>query len=53
MASLWELLDTIHAIVDTAMAEDLENQPEKIRVRYKPYAQVYFATKEVKNSREN
>lgn len=48
MASLWELLDTIHAIVDTAMAEDLENQPEKIRVRYEPYAQVYFATEEVR-----
>lgn len=48
MASLWEQLETLRAIVDTARAEDLERQPEAIRTRYEPYAASYFVIEPVK-----
>lgn len=48
MRDLWERLDTLRAIVDTAWAEDIERQPEAIRTRYEPYAEAYFAIEAVK-----
>jgi hypothetical protein len=48
MPNLWERLDTLRAIVDTARADDLERQPEVIRTRYEPYAESYFVIEAVK-----
>jgi hypothetical protein len=52
MNTLWERLDTLRAIVDTAQAEDIEQQPEAIRIRYEPYAQAYFVIEAVKRVEE-
>jgi hypothetical protein len=48
MQSLWSRLDTLRAIVDTARAEELERQPEAVRIRYEPYAEAYFVVEAVK-----
>lgn len=46
--SLWDRLEILRAIVDTARAEDLEQIPETIRARYEPYAEAFFPTETVK-----
>ncbi len=46
--NLWDRLETLRAIVDTARAEDLEQIPETIRTRYELYAEAYFLTEMVK-----
>ncbi|HEX29661.1 TPA: hypothetical protein ENG04_06235 [Candidatus Poribacteria bacterium] len=48
MPSLWETLEVLRAIVDTARADDLERQPEAVRTRYEPYAASYFVIEAVK-----
>ncbi|MCS7266251.1 MAG: DUF2791 family P-loop domain-containing protein [Armatimonadetes bacterium] len=48
MKSLWERLEAMRAIVDTAKADDLEQQPEIIRIRYEPYAESYFVIEAVR-----
>ncbi|MBI3950590.1 MAG: hypothetical protein HY314_09065 [Acidobacteria bacterium] len=48
MRNLWERLDTLRAIVDTARADDVERQPEAVRTRYEPYAEAYFVIEAVK-----
>ncbi len=48
MQKLWERLDTLRAIVDTARASDIETTPEAIRIRYEPYAESYFVIEEVR-----
>lgn len=45
---LWERLEILRAIVDTARAEDLERIPETIRARYELYAETYFLLDPVK-----
>lgn len=52
MNTLWERLDTLRAIVDTAQAEDIERQPDAIRTRYEPYAEAYFVIEAVKRVEE-
>ncbi len=52
MNTLWDQLDALRAIVDTAQADDIEQQPEAIRTRYEPYAQAYFAIEAVKRVEE-
>lgn len=52
MNTLWDQLDALRAIVDTAQADDIERQPEAIRTRYEPYAQAYFAIEAVKRVEE-
>jgi hypothetical protein len=48
MQKLWERLDALRAIVDTARAEELEQQPDAVRTRYEPYAEAYFVIEAVK-----
>ena len=48
MPDLWDRLNTLRAIVDTARAEELERQPEAVRTRYEPYAEAYFVIEAVK-----
>jgi hypothetical protein len=48
MPNLWEQLECLRAIVDTARADDLERQPEAIRTRYEPYAETYFLMEAVR-----
>ncbi len=52
MPNLWEHLDTLRAIVDTARADDLEQQPEAVRTRYEPYAKFYFVIEAVKRVKQ-
>jgi hypothetical protein len=48
MQKLWKRLDALRAIVDTARAEELEQQPDAVRTRYEPYAEAYFVIEAVK-----
>ena len=48
MLNLWERLDTLRAIVDTVRADEVEREPEAVRTRYEPYAEVYFVIEAVK-----
>jgi len=52
MRDLWEWLDTLRAIVDTARADEVERQPETVRTRYEPYAEAYFVIDAVKRVEE-
>lgn len=46
--SLWERLEVLRAVVDTARAEDLERIPETICARYELYAEAYFLMEPVR-----
>jgi hypothetical protein len=48
MRDLWESLDILRAIADTARADEVERQPEAVRTRYEPYAEAYFVIEAVK-----
>lgn len=48
MSSLWEGVELLKAIIDTARAEDIHNTPETVRTRYETYAGAYFALESVK-----
>jgi len=52
MRGLWERLESLHAIVDTARADDLERQPEAVRILYEPYADAYFVIEAVKRAEQ-
>ncbi|HIE11924.1 MAG TPA: hypothetical protein EYP63_00600 [Desulfotomaculum sp.] len=48
MPRLWEQIERLRAIVDTARAQDVEREPEAVRTRYEPYAESYFRIEAVK-----
>jgi len=52
MKKLWEGLELLRAIIDTARAEEIDEVPETIRTRYEPYAKTYFALESVKRMKE-
>lgn len=50
--NLWERMETLRAIVDTARADDLNKVPETVRSRYESYAEAYFTIDAVKQMRQ-